>query len=283
MEPQRGVQRREIIEVREGRSTRHPDALAVEEPMEIRLVLPGQRDALRLAVTMRTPGHDFELVAGFLRSEDVIRSRDDVATLSYCVGNGPEAQQYNVINVALRPDASFDPTRLVRHVYTTSSCGICGKASLEAVRLQGLPPVNGDLRLSADLVATLPETLRQRQTLFARTGSLHAAALFDRAGQLVTVREDIGRHNAVDKVVGERLLAGALPLTESILLVSGRASFEIVQKAAVAGIPAVCAVSAPSSLAVELAREVGMVLIGFLRDARFNVYAGEDRVDGIAP
>lgn len=282
MEPQRGLQRTEVVEVRDGRSERRPDALAVEEPMEIRLVLPGRAAALSLSVTMRTPGHDFELAAGFLQSEGVVRGRQDIATISYCV-DGPEEQRYNVVNVALRPGVAFAPERLVRHVYTTSSCGVCGKASLDAIRLQGLQPVDGALRLDAGLVVTLPETLRQEQTLFERTGGLHAAALFDEQGHLVVVREDVGRHNAVDKLVGERLLAGALPLSRCVLLVSGRASFEIMQKALAAGIPAVCAVSAPSSLAVDLAREFGMVLIGFLRGSRFNVYAGADRVGAGPP
>jgi len=282
VEPQRGLQRTEVVEVRDGRSERRPDALAVEEPMEIRLVLPGRAAALSLSVTMRTPGHDFELAAGFLQSEGVVRGRQDIATISYCV-DGPEEQRYNVVNVALRPGVAFAPERLVRHVYTTSSCGVCGKASLDAIRLQGLQPVDGALRLDAGLVVTLPETLRQEQTLFERTGGLHAAALFDEQGHLVVVREDVGRHNAVDKLVGERLLAGALPLSRCVLLVSGRASFEIMQKALAAGIPAVCAVSAPSSLAVDLAREFGMVLIGFLRGSRFNVYAGADRVGAGPP
>ena len=282
MEPQRGLQRTEVVEVRDGRSERRPDALAVEEPMEIRLVLPGRAAALSLSVTMRTPGHDFELAAGFLQSEGVVRGRQDIATISYCV-DGPEEQRYNVVNVALRPGVAFAPERLVRHVYTTSSCGVCGKASLDAISLQGLQPVDGALRLDAGLVVTLPETLRQEQTLFERTGGLHAAALFDEQGHLVVVREDVGRHNAVDKLVGERLLAGALPLSRCVLLVSGRASFEIMQKALAAGIPAVCAVSAPSSLAVDLAREFGMVLIGFLRGSRFNVYAGAERVGAGLP
>ena len=282
VEPRRGLRRIVVHEVRDGRSQRRPDDLVVEEPMEIRLVLPGRPEALRLTVTMRTPGHDFELAAGFLQSEGVIRQREDIAAISYCV-EGPQAQRYNVVNVALRPGVTFDPETLVRHVYTTSSCGVCGKASIEAVRLQGLRPVGAGLSVSADLVVALPETLRREQSLFERTGGLHAAALFDAQGRLESLREDVGRHNAVDKLVGQRLLAGALPLSQSILLVSGRASFEIMQKALAAGIPAVCAVSAPSSLAVELAREFGMILIGFLRGNRFNVYAGEGRVTLGAP
>lgn len=279
--PRRGLVRAELLCVHDGVVEGRTDALAAEEPLEIRLLLPGRSEALRLAVTMRTPGSDFELVAGFLHTEGVVSCREDIASLGYCA-RGPAEQRYNVVQVVLAPGAACDPARLVRHFYTTSSCGVCGKASLEAVRAQGLRRVDPPPRLGADLVLRLPEALRRGQALFERTGGLHGAALFDPSGEPLVVREDVGRHNAVDKVVGERLLAGALPARTGTLLISGRASFEIVQKALVAGIPAVCAVSAPSSLAVDLAREFGMVLIGFLRGGRFNVYAGAEHL-GLGP
>lgn len=255
-----------------------PEVLAVEEPLEIRLQSEAGGDALSLAVTMRTPGDDFELVAGFLLAEGLVRERDDLARMSYCVGAGD--QRYNVVTAVLRGGGGDDWRRSVRHVTTTSSCGVCGKASLDAVRLRGLRPPRAAAPLPAERLCGLPSRLTQ--PLFDRTGGVHAAALFDPGGDLVAVREDVGRHNAVDKVVGHRLLAGVLPLDGHVLLVSGRASFEIVQKAVAAGIPTVCAISAPSSLAVDLAREFDLLLVGFLRDGRFNVYAGADRV-ALAP
>ncbi len=255
------------------------DAVAVEEPMEVRVVAVAPDGSLRrhaVAVTMRTPGRDTELAAGFLVTEGVLHRREDLASVEPCAPEDPGGR--NVVNVRLRPGAPFDPGRLSRNVYTSSSCGVCGKASLELVRMACPPLPPGSLRLSADDLHALPARARRAQPVFARTGGLHAAALFDGAGRLRLLREDVGRHNAVDKVVGALFLAGNLPAGDAVLLVSGRASFELVQKALLAGIPVLAAVGAPSSLAVETAREFGMTLVGFLRDGRFNVYAGESRI-----
>jgi FdhD protein len=228
---------------------------------------------------MRTPGADFELAAGFLFGEGVIESGQEIAAIRYCVDAAQgEAQQYNVVNVFLSPGATFDPATLQRHFYTTSSCGVCGKASIEAVRGPACARITEQLQVSAQTLLSLPATLRAAQAVFERTGGLHAAALFTPEGELLRVREDVGRHNAMDKLVGAALLAGELPLSEAVLLVSGRLSFELVQKAARAGVPVLAGVSAPSSLAVELAEEVGMTLVGFLREGRFNVYTGGRRI-----
>ncbi|MBW3534935.1 MAG: formate dehydrogenase accessory sulfurtransferase FdhD [Gemmatimonadetes bacterium] len=258
---------------------RRRDVVAVEEPLEIRLGVPGPDGGwvgVPVSVTMRTPGEDFELAAGFLHGEGVLARRADLARITYCTS---PPQEYNVVEVTLRDAASVDLERLRRNVYTTSSCGVCGKASLEAVELQGCRPVaRGTLELTAAMVGTLPDALRARQATFERTGGLHAAGLFDRAGEAVSVREDVGRHNAVDKVLGRAFLDDRLPLDRSVLVVSGRTSFEIVQKAVAAGVPALVAVGAPSSLAVDLARRFGVTLVGFARDGGFNVYAGRERL-----
>jgi FdhD protein len=249
------------------------DRLATEEPMEIRIEEPGAEQR-NVAVTMRTPGHDFELAVGFLFTEGLIAGRDDVSTVRYCAVEREE-QHYNVVSVTVtRRLAEFEGQR---NFYATSSCGVCGKASLEAIEVHCAPIPDGPVVAPAVLTA-LPDELRRAQSVFDRTGGLHAAALFEPSGRLILSREDVGRHNAVDKVIGSELLAGHLPLSERILLVSGRASFEIVQKAATAGIPIVCAVSAPSSLAVDAARRFGLTLAGFLRDQRFNVYTRPDRI-----
>jgi FdhD protein len=240
--------------------------------MEIRVEAGGR--VYPVSVTMRTPGHDFELAAGFLCTEGVIRSRKAIERIGYCT-SGRQPQHYNIVTVRLRHDVPFDPLRLSRYVYTTSSCGICGKASLEHVRATSPPALTGKPQLSDGYFLELPEVMRRQQATFARTGGLHAAALFDPAGNLVALREDVGRHNAMDKLVGTLLLSDRLPAAESVVLVSGRASFELVQKALMAGIPILASVSAPSSLAIDLAREFGMTLVGFLRDGRFNIYAGE--------
>lgn len=250
------------------------DLVAVEEPLEIRVGGQG------VAVVMRTPGHDRELVAGFLVTEGILRQRDDVLDMVYCRPDGRPPEE-NIIDVLLAPGAAVDLAKLTRHVFTSSSCGICSKASIEAVRGQ-FAPIAAPLALTAALIAGLPERLRAAQAAFAQTGGLHASALFDAAGNLQVVREDVGRHNALDKVVGHAFLAGGLPLADRVLLVSGRVSFEIMQKALAAGIPAVAAISAPTSAAVEFARASGQLLVGFLRPAtgsgqpgmRMNVYAG---------
>ncbi len=266
--------RRKVLRIREGVVDRRPDTLAAEEPMEIRV---GGRS---LTITMRTPGDDFDLAVGFLVSEGVVRAADDVVTARYCAGTTDDGSNtYNVVDVALDPSLPPLDVSLERNFYTTSSCGLCGKASLDAVRTASTWTVADDpLRVTPALLAALPERLREAQQVFDRTGGLHAAALFSATGELVVVREDVGRHNAVDKVVGHAVRNGMLPLRESILMVSGRASFELVQKAVMAGIPALAAVSAPSSLAADLAEENGMTLVGFLRGASMNVYAGAERV-----
>ncbi len=257
------------------------DFLATEEPMEVRLVAGRHRRTV--AVTMRTPGHDFELAAGFLFCEGVVRSRDEVARIAYCLDERLDAEQrYNVVTVELRAQQLPDLQPLERHFYTSSACGVCGKASLEALRVRGCPVLDGGPVLDPRLLRELPERLRRAQGLFAQTGGLHAAALFDAEGRLLAVREDVGRHNAMDKLVGWALLEGRLPLRDSVVMVSGRASFELVQKAVAAGAPVFCAVSAPSSLAVEVARAFGVTLVGFLRGDRFNVYTGAERVHGVA-
>jgi FdhD protein len=232
-----------------------------------------------VAVTMRTPGADFELVAGFLNNEGVISGKAELRGLSYCVDRDvDEDQRYNIVNVDLARSAWPQIDRLERHFLTTSACGVCGKASIESLRLRNVPDLGSGPALNAELITSLPDKLRAAQGVFASTGGLHAAALFDANGTLLALREDVGRHNALDKLVGWSLMNEKLPLRDAIVMVSGRTSFEIVQKALVAGVPVVCAVSAPSSLAVNLAREFGMTLIGFLRGSRFNVYAGTERL-----
>jgi FdhD protein len=263
--------------VEDGRVRVRPDALATEEPMEIRL-LAGQTKQT-VAVTMRTPGADFELAAGFLYGEGIVDSADDIQKISYCVDSDLDTEQrYNIVNVELRGGREFDLRPLERHFYTTSACGVCGKASLEQLELRGCPVMPSGPEVSAEIINTLPEKLREAQGLFDATGGLHAAALFDNKGELLALREDVGRHNATDKLVGWALLEGRLPLTDHIVMVSGRSSFEILQKCLTAGVPVVCAISAPSSLAVDVAREFGMTLVGFLRGGRFNVYAGYERI-----
>jgi FdhD protein len=259
-----------------GRVERRPDLLAAEEPLEMRVSVEagGHRVQHAVAVTMRTPGHDFELAAGFFLSEGIVARREAIWSIAYC----QEADEPNVVEVRLGPGVAFDPGRFSRNVYTTSSCGICGKTSIDLVRGACPAPPVGRQRVPRDVLTALPATLRRAQPVFSRTGGLHAAGLFDPTGRLLLQREDVGRHNAVDKVIGRLLLDGSLPASDRLLLVSGRASFELVQKALAAGIPLLAAVGAPSSLAVDLARELGLTLVGFLRDQRFNVYAGEERI-----
>ncbi|MEX2528561.1 MAG: formate dehydrogenase accessory sulfurtransferase FdhD [Gemmatimonadota bacterium] len=264
------------------------DVLATEEPMEIRVTVPpgdqthSAAHTHSVAVTMRTPGHDFELAAGFLFTEGLVTRRRSISRITYCSGDEP--QEYNLVEVRLRGGAGFDPTALQRNFYMTSSCGICGKASLEAVENLGCvvfpeaTPGNPGLQVDARVLQGIPHGLRAAQPVFGRTGGLHAAGLFNSAGELQSVREDVGRHNAVDKVVGHAFLEGRTPLSNSVLAVSGRTSFEILQKAVMAGIPIVVAVGAPSSLAVDFARRFRMTLTGFTRDGGFNVYAGRERI-----
>jgi FdhD protein len=251
-----------------------PDTLVVEEPLEIRVA------GRPLTVTMRTPGADFDLAAGFLVSEGVVRSADEIAGIRYCAGatdNG--GNTYNVLDVVLAAGVPPPDPSLQRNFYTTSSCGLCGKASLDAVRTTASWSVAEDpMGIDAALVAALPDRLREAQRVFDRTGGLHAAGLFDEHGNLLCLREDVGRHNAVDKVVGWALREGRVPLRATVLLVSGRASFELVQKAVMAGLPVLAAVSAPSSLAADLATDAGLTLIGFLRGSSMNVYSAAHRL-----
>jgi len=264
-------------------SERHAreDHVAVEEPLEIQLssMTADAAAAKSISITMRTPGHDVELALGFLFTEAIISSDDYVSEASHTGAADPETGLKNIIRIELKPGVEIDFAKLQRHFYTTSSCGVCGKASIDALRVAGQKSLeNKGATYSHGLIAALPDKLRQQQQVFSQTGGLHAAAVFDEKGDLVVVREDVGRHNAVDKVVGALLLSGELPASERGLLVSGRASFELVQKALVAGITTLIAVSAPSSLAVSLAREYGMTLVGFLRGETYNIYAGADRI-----
>ena len=256
----------EITRVAEGQVISDEDRLAVEEPLEIRL------GSSPITVTMRTPGHDQELAVGFLFTEGIIHSPHDIAAVT-----GPHRTLPNVVSIKLRRGLRFDRSRMKRHFYTTSSCGVCGKTTLQAIRVKS-QPISSGFKVSLALLYTLPERLREEQETFEETGALHAAALFNEKGEIIYLREDVGRHNAVDKVVGAALLEKKIPLDRHILMVSGRTSFEIMQKALVARIPIVAAISAPSSLAVALAREFKMTLIGFLRGRKCNVYAGKERI-----
>jgi FdhD protein len=253
------------------------DLVASEEPMEIRAVTPDATHSV--AVTMRTPGHDFELAVGFMLAEGLIVGRNDVVDVSYCP-DPEDVQQFNIVNITLAEGAAFDPSMLSRNFYATSSCGVCGKASLEALRTFGAATVGISPQISASVIQQLPDRLRAAQSVFQQTGGLHASGLFTPDGELLTMREDVGRHNALDKVVGHHAMAGDLPLSQQAVVVSGRASWELMQKALAAGIAVVVAVGAPSSLAVELAQEFGLTLIGFTKPDRFNVYAGSYRIVG---
>jgi FdhD protein len=266
MAPQRDIELTRVTEWSDGSVHAHEDCLAAEEPLEIRV---GGRS---LAVTMRTPGDDEELAAGFLLTEAILESREQIAAIQRA-GAGPGC---NIVNVELR-DCAFDPEQMKRNFFATSSCGICGKATIDAVRARGLRALSSGFTVDPEILCALPEKLRANQQVFGRTGGLHAAALFDSRGELLALREDIGRHNAVDKIVGWALLGGLVPLSNHILMVSGRGGFEIIQKALAASIPVVASVSAPSSLAVQLAKELNLTLVGFLRERRFVVYAGPER------
>ena len=271
---QRSVDLTQVSEWDEGKVHRKEDYLAAEEPLEIRI---GEHP---LSVTMRTPGDDLDLAAGFLLTEGLIQRREQIVALEHDPGD-PEnrgANRGNVVRVELDPESMPDFEKMRRHFFAASSCGICGKASIDAVRARSMQPPNPDFRLDPKVLVKLPDALRASQAVFGRTGGLHAAALFDASGELLVLREDIGRHNAVDKVIGWALGNDRMPLANVVLLVSGRGGFEIIQKAIVAGLPVVASVSAPSSLAVQLAREMSLTLIGFLRGQRFVVYAGDERL-----
>jgi FdhD protein len=266
--------RRPVVKLSPNGQRRRLDALAAEEPLEIRI------DGKALAVTMRTPGHDVELAHGFLLTEGVIGDKEDIYTARYCDSVDDSGRNtYNVLDLALADGVPPPDTGVERNFYTTSSCGVCGKAALDAVRLKTrYSPAADPVRISPAVLTALPDALREAQRVFESTGGLHAAGLFQADGTVLVVREDVGRHNAVDKVMGWALLEGRVPLTGTVLLVSGRASFELVQKATMAGAPVLAAVSAPSSLAVELADDSGMTLVGFLRGDEMNVYTGIERL-----
>ncbi|WP_329398972.1 formate dehydrogenase accessory sulfurtransferase FdhD [Streptomyces lydicus] len=273
----RVTERRRVIRIRGGAVSTRPDTLVAEEPLEIRL------NGKPLAITMRTPGDDFALAAGFLVSEGVLGAAGELQNILYCAGATEDGvNTYNVVDVKTAPGVVIPDLTLERNVYTTSSCGLCGKASLDAVRTTARWQLDTSpdtpVRITPATLSALPDRLRSAQRVFERTGGLHAAALFTTEGELLDVREDVGRHNAVDKIVGRALQQGRLPLSSAVLMVSGRASFELAQKAVMAGIPVLAAVSAPSSLAVDLAQETGLTLVGFLRGTSMNVYAGEHRL-----
>ena len=266
----RSIDLTQVSEWEEGKLRRFQDYLVAEEPLEIRL------GGTPLTVTMRTPGHDLELAAGFLSTEGLIQKREQIASLNEGASEKPEAAG-NLVQVELA-GSDFEPGRMQRNFFAASSCGICGKSSIDAIRVRGISPPDPEFRLDADELCRLPDKLRAAQTIFGRTGGLHAAGLFTAQGDLILVREDVGRHNAVDKIVGWALLQGRLPLSKCALMVSGRGGFEIIQKALVAGVPLLASVSAPSGLAVRLARELGLTLVGFLRGRRFLIYSGEQRL-----
>ncbi|MGW8400234.1 formate dehydrogenase accessory sulfurtransferase FdhD [Streptomyces lydicus] len=273
----RVTERRRVIRIRDGAVSSRPDTLVAEEPLEIRL------NGKPLAITMRTPGDDFALAAGFLVSEGVLGAAEELQNILYCAGATEDGvNTYNVVDVKTAPGVVIPDLTLERNVYTTSSCGLCGKASLDAVRTTARWQLDTSpdtpVRLDPATLSALPDRLRSAQRVFERTGGLHAAALFTTEGELLDAREDVGRHNAVDKIVGRALQQGLLPLSSAVLMVSGRASFELAQKAVMAGIPVLAAVSAPSSLAVDLAQETGLTVVGFLRGTSMNVYAGEHRL-----
>ncbi len=271
----------DINKIRNGQRSPQVDSVAVEEPLEIRLgySTAGARASKSISITMRTPGNDDELAAGFLFTESIIHSANDVASIEPCGPAAPDSGNHNVIRVELQSNVDVDLGRLQRHFYTTSSCGVCGKASLDALRVTGLEPVSDEQTVFGETVLVgMPARLRATQSTFDETGGLHAAVAFDTDGNLLTTMEDVGRHNAVDKVIGRLLLDGRLPAAHLGMMVSGRASFELMQKTLVAGMPLLAAVSAPSSLAVQLARDFNMTLIGFLRGETFNIYAGDERI-----
>ncbi len=271
----------DISRISNGLQRSHADRVAVEEPLEIRLgySTADGRASRSVSITMRTPGNDRELAAGFLYTESIIQRTDDIASIETCGPPAPDSGNHNIVRVELGPDVSVDLGRLQRHFYTTSSCGVCGKTSLDALRVIGVQEMSGnEATFASDVLIAIPEKLRKAQATFDKTGGLHAAAAFDARGDLLVTMEDVGRHNAVDKVIGSLLLDDRLPATDLGLMVSGRASFELMQKTLVAGMPLLAAVSAPSSLAVQLANEFNVTLVGFLRGDTFNIYSGEQRI-----
>lgn len=274
----KSVNTAKILKRMAGSSQAVTDLLAVEEPLEIRMGygLPEQREQKSISVTMRTPGNDFELVTGFLFTEGIITSYDQVSHIQYCQDLGRQKEN-NVVRVELHPDVPVDFAKIERHFYTTSSCGVCSKSSIDAVHMNCIKIASG-LKVSEQVINQAPDQLREEQKIFEYTGGLHAAGLFDKHGELILMREDVGRHNALDKLIGASLVKKMVPLSAYFVLVSGRASFELVQKSLVAGIPIMAAVGAPSTLAVYLAEELGMSLLGFVRNGGFNIYSNQERI-----
>jgi len=271
----------EISKVGSSGITQRNDVVAIEEPLEIQLTSPGVGGsaAKSVSITMRTPGADHELAVGFLFTEGIIDSAGQVLSVRHCGEIDPDSGLKNIVRVDIDPGVNLDLDRLERHFYTTSSCGVCGKASLDALRVTGQSSLAAhQTRFSTQLLLDIPDRVREQQPIFGKTGGLHAVAIFGSDGEIAIVKEDVGRHNATDKAIGSLFLKGKLPGFELALLASGRASFELMQKALVAGIPLLAAVGAPSSLAVQIAREFDMTLIGFLRDGTFNIYAGGERI-----
>jgi len=270
-----------VDKISHGSANSVTDHVAVEEPLEIRLgyATPDGRTASSISITMRTPGNDAELALGFLYSESMINGRDDVSSVEHVGAAAPDSGHHNIIRVDLAPHVAVDLGRLQRHFYTTSSCGVCGKSSLDALRVTGADVMAlGSLKFPAEVLTQMPDTLRSHQGTFDQTGGLHAAAAFNSQGEILVVHEDVGRHNAVDKVVGTLLAQNQLPAHDLGLIVSGRASFELMQKTLVGGFPLLAAVSAPSSLAVQLAQEFNVSLVGFLRGETFNIYSAGERI-----
>jgi FdhD protein len=270
---------RDISRWREDGWHEERDTLAAEEPLEVRLAWrkDGEPQRKSIAITMRTPGNDFELALGFLFGESIVRSAADIVDISYCP-NEIDPQEFNTLVATLRPGLVFDLGRLERNFFTTSSCGVCGKATLEALEIQGCDALDGGFGVDGSMLTRLPDELRKAQPVFETTGGLHAAALFSANGQLIDLKEDVGRHNALDKLIGAQLLAGRSDLSDAVLMLSGRAGFELLQKALVARIPVVAAVGAPSTLAVQLADTFNITLAGFVRESGFNVYTGRERI-----
>lgn len=263
-----------------GQTTQQEDSVAVEEPLELQLCsgTATASAAKSISITMRTPGDDVDLALGFLVSEAIISQVDDIVAANHCGDAAPDSSYRNTIRVELNPDVEFDLERLQRNFYTTSSCGVCGKSSIDALRVSGCSVIDSSFSIDRGVLVSVPDDLLEKQRVFSKTGGLHAAAAFDAHGEIIVAREDVGRHNAVDKVIGALLRMGRLPAGDLALMVSGRTSFELMQKALVAGMPLLASVSAPSSLAIQLAREYGVTLVGFLRGNDFNIYANGHRV-----
>jgi FdhD protein len=258
------------------------DIIVVEEPLEIRLGYGpmDMREEKNVSITMRTPGNDFELATGFLFTEGIIKSGDDILSIKYCTDHQKKEQQFNIVRVELKTDVEFEASAFNRNFYMTSACGICGKASIDAIAIHcSKREMNDDFKIDKQLVFSLSDKLKQKQAIFNNTGGIHAAALFSLDGELLHMMEDVGRHNALDKLIGGLITSNKIKQTNNaVLFLSGRASFELLQKATMAGIKIVCAVGAPSSLAVQTAEEFGITLIGFLRDGRFNIYSHAFRI-----